>query len=402
MLAGSGLSWRAGETHEVRAGDCLVYRPNAGAHTLIAGRRAARRARVRRAAPGRARAPAARGVLWAGPSWVADAVAAGHPWEREAAAGPLRCPRAVSPRPDWIVHRDDVEPEDVVRPGRRYRASPARRGRGRRHDRPPPSRDRARRERLSAPLPLRRGGALRDPRRDGHGARRRRGGPRARRARARAAGRERGSHTRSARGRRGSNASPTGSASTNDIVYYPDSRKFVRRIGVIGRIEPLGYWDGEDAPEVGHWGQTPSVHAQDVGGADRVTTPVQTQTAVMGGAVDARSPIRCARPRRRRIGAPPAGAADAPARWSSGPRAAGRVRRRAHRRCARHAGAARRRRGRVRLGRARRAVDRRPAVRARGLARRAPRRALAPGPAELVRRPGEVARDRRRPRAARR
>ncbi len=28
VLAGSGLSWRAGETHEVRAGDCLVYRPN--------------------------------------------------------------------------------------------------------------------------------------------------------------------------------------------------------------------------------------------------------------------------------------------------------------------------------------------------------------------------------------
>ena len=37
VLAGSGLSWRAGETHEVRAGDCLVDRPAAGAHTLIAG-----------------------------------------------------------------------------------------------------------------------------------------------------------------------------------------------------------------------------------------------------------------------------------------------------------------------------------------------------------------------------
>ena len=37
MLAGSGLSWRAGETHEVRAGDCIVYRPGQGAHTLVAG-----------------------------------------------------------------------------------------------------------------------------------------------------------------------------------------------------------------------------------------------------------------------------------------------------------------------------------------------------------------------------
>ena len=30
VLSGSGLSWRAGETHEVRPGDCLVYRPDAG------------------------------------------------------------------------------------------------------------------------------------------------------------------------------------------------------------------------------------------------------------------------------------------------------------------------------------------------------------------------------------
>ena len=111
MLAGSGLSWRAGETHEVRAGDCLVYRPDAGAHTLIAGdepldvlafgeRRPAELAHLPRA-----------GVLWAGPSWVADAVAAGHPWEREveagraadaraglAAAGLDRAPRRRRPR----------------------------------------------------------------------------------------------------------------------------------------------------------------------------------------------------------------------------------------------------------------------------------------------------------------
>ena len=61
-------------------------------------------------------------MLWAGPSWVADAVAAGGPWEREAAAGPLALPAEVSPRPGWIVHRDDVESPEVERPGRRYRA----------------------------------------------------------------------------------------------------------------------------------------------------------------------------------------------------------------------------------------------------------------------------------------
>ena len=122
VLAGSGLSWRAGETHEVRAGDCLVYRPDAGAHTLIAGdepmdvlafgeRRPAELCHLPRAA-----------VLWAGPAWVADAVAGGEPWDRESAAGPLKMPAEVSPRPAWIVHRDDVEGVREERPGRSYRA----------------------------------------------------------------------------------------------------------------------------------------------------------------------------------------------------------------------------------------------------------------------------------------
>ena len=34
VLAGSGLSWRDGRTHEVRANDCLVHKPRAEAHTL--------------------------------------------------------------------------------------------------------------------------------------------------------------------------------------------------------------------------------------------------------------------------------------------------------------------------------------------------------------------------------
>ena len=61
------------------------------------------------------------GVLWAGPSWVDDAVAAGHPFQREAKAGTLPLPE-VSPRPGWIVHRDDVEALEVERPGRSYRS----------------------------------------------------------------------------------------------------------------------------------------------------------------------------------------------------------------------------------------------------------------------------------------
>jgi len=38
-----------------------------------------------------------------------------------------------------------------------------------------------------------------------------------------------------------------GTRDTNDIVYYPRSNKiFFRGVGLIGRIERLDYWDGEE------------------------------------------------------------------------------------------------------------------------------------------------------------
>src|SRR5436190_4669178 len=36
VLSGRGLSWQGGDVAEVRAGDCIVYLPGAGAHTLHA------------------------------------------------------------------------------------------------------------------------------------------------------------------------------------------------------------------------------------------------------------------------------------------------------------------------------------------------------------------------------
>ena len=40
-----------------------------------------------------------------------------------------------------------------------------------------------------------------------------------------------------------------GQRDNNDIIYYPDSSKIsLAGIGVIARIESLGYWDGEDLP----------------------------------------------------------------------------------------------------------------------------------------------------------
>ena len=38
-----------------------------------------------------------------------------------------------------------------------------------------------------------------------------------------------------------------GTREPNDICYYPRSNKvFLRGVGVIGRIEQLDYWDGEE------------------------------------------------------------------------------------------------------------------------------------------------------------
>jgi uncharacterized cupin superfamily protein len=36
VLSGSGLSWQGGETYDVRAGDCIVYRAHEGAHSVHA------------------------------------------------------------------------------------------------------------------------------------------------------------------------------------------------------------------------------------------------------------------------------------------------------------------------------------------------------------------------------
>jgi uncharacterized cupin superfamily protein len=248
VLAGSGLSWRAGETHEVRAGDCLVYLPDQGAHTLIAGaepmdvlafgeRRRAELTHLPRA-----------GVLWAGPAWVGDAVAAGHPWQREAKAGRLQIPAAVSPRPDWIVHLDDVAADDFERPGRRYlsrRLGVAAGGvtSGLRHVAIAPDHHgwprhcHAAEEELFVILSgtgTVRIGDDEAPVRAGHVVSRPAGTGIAHDFRAGPEGLEYLSY---------------GQRENNDIVYYPDSNKFsLGGVGVIGRIELLDYWDGEDLP----------------------------------------------------------------------------------------------------------------------------------------------------------
>jgi uncharacterized cupin superfamily protein len=246
VLSGSGLSWRAGETHEVRAGDCLVYLPCHGAHTLIAGdepmdvlafgeRRPAELCQLPRA-----------GVMWGGPAWVEDAVAEGHPWERETLAGALALPERVSPRPGWIVHRDDVEAREVERPGRSYRSrrlgvAAGGHTSGLRHMTIAPGKRGYPRHCHSAEEELfvilagsgtAHVGGEEAPLRAGHVLSRPAGTTVA--------------HGFSA-GPDGLEYLAYGQRQTNDIIYYPDSGKVsFAGVGVIGRFESLDYWDGED------------------------------------------------------------------------------------------------------------------------------------------------------------
>ena len=106
VLAGSGVCLLEGGAFEVRAGDCIVHRVFQ-AHTLRAGDDGLDvLAFGERGETEAAHLPRAH-VSWLGRSWV-EAGTGAHPWEREAAVGEPEVPE-VGPRPDRVVHVDDVE-----------------------------------------------------------------------------------------------------------------------------------------------------------------------------------------------------------------------------------------------------------------------------------------------------
>lgn len=109
VLAGDGLVWLNEETHEVRAGDCVVALASEHMHAFVAGDGGLDLlAFGQRADPAMTYLPRA-GVVRAGVTL--DVSTGPHPWEREAAAGPLELP-PPSPRPANVVNLDDVEGEE--------------------------------------------------------------------------------------------------------------------------------------------------------------------------------------------------------------------------------------------------------------------------------------------------
>lgn len=244
VLGGGGLSWQDGKVFEVRTGDCIVH-PRRQAHTLRAGEDGLDvLVYGRRGGDASATLPRA-GVTWLGTSWVRSGEG-GHPWEQEVAAGEPEVGEP-EPRPANIVNVEDLPQERwidladaagsvasglnlvTIAPGRI--AAPAHchgaeeeifvvlEGDGMLELVPSPrARDRGHEEEHHAV-------------RAGHVV-------------ARPAGTQIAHAFRGGDG--GMKVLMYGWRDTNDITYYPRSNKIAfRGIGLITRLEPLGYWDGE-------------------------------------------------------------------------------------------------------------------------------------------------------------
>ena len=249
VLAGSGLSWQDGETYEVRAGDCLVHRPLGKAHTLRAGDAGldvlayGQRHRI-----GGAFLPRL-GVYWLWPSW-AEVGEGENPFDREQH---LEWPEP-SPRPDSIVNLDDVE-GDYGGISKRLGGTAGAKQTGLNWVALPPNEEGApphchsAEEELFVVL-------------DGEGTLELWPGPKpgaplpTEPDETHAVGRghivSRPAATRISHcfraGDQGLTYLAYGTKEPNDICYYPRSNKlFFRGLGLIARVEPLEYFDGEPA-----------------------------------------------------------------------------------------------------------------------------------------------------------
>jgi uncharacterized cupin superfamily protein len=241
VLAGTGLSWQDDATHEIGPGDLLVHRAQAEAHTLVAGPDEPLEvlAFSSGSPTGLTTLPRA-GVTWTGSRWLpADAP---HPFAAEPPAAELP---PLAPRPPTIVALADVEPRtrSVGRVHHVRRDLGTAAGSvlsGLQHVDVPPGKFSSTRHCHSLEdeifvvfagggtvllgdeaTPVRTGSVVYRP-----------------------AGTE-VAHTFQA-GDDGLTLLAYGTREPGDNCWYPDSGKdFLGGIGIIARVEPLDYWDGE-------------------------------------------------------------------------------------------------------------------------------------------------------------
>ena len=250
VLAGAGLAWQDGAVHEVRPGDCVVHRPNEQEHTFVGGDDGLEVVVFGTRHPTELGwLPRSRAIRLGWP-WVEGRD--DDPWEVEATVEPLAVGEP-SPRPENIVNVDEVELEES-RPGL-WTASLATRERsvlaglhwerleaGKTNGRP-----HCHSEEEEVFVMLEGEGTLElwpAPVQREHGAEREDVPVRAGDVVARPPATRIGHRFRA--GPKGLTMLTYGTRKANDICWYPRSNTiFLRGIGVIARVEPLGYDDGE-------------------------------------------------------------------------------------------------------------------------------------------------------------
>jgi uncharacterized cupin superfamily protein len=244
VLDGSGLTLLDDDAYEIRAGDCIVYKSSHEAHTIRAGDDGLDVI----AFGAREYLPTSElprgGTMWSITGFIE--LQQGHPWDREPE---LFWPDPLPLRPQMIVNTEDIEPQ--IRGGRRRRdlATPAgSRWTGLKHIELDPGV-------LSGPphvhsaeeeifVVLAGDGALeltpagKDAEPEAHAVRT--GSVVARPPGTKVA------HAFRA-GESGLTLIAWGTRDPNDICWYPRSKKILwRGVGVVGRVEPLDYWEGEE------------------------------------------------------------------------------------------------------------------------------------------------------------
>jgi uncharacterized cupin superfamily protein len=257
VLSGDGISVQGDGSKEdayaVGAGDCLVHLALEHAHTLQAGQDGLEvLAFGERHYAANTLLPRA-GVSWLGPTWVLEGKPNDHPWQREAAVGPPEVGE-LAERPARIVNVEDVEVDTregatVARAARDLggAAGSLKTGLKLYDVRPgrlinPPHCHSAEEEifvvldgegTLELWPHLRFGGEHEEhPVRRGSVVARPAGTGLAHAFRA---------------GDRGLSVLAYGTRDPRDVTYYPRSGKVsIRGVGLIGRLETLDYWDGED------------------------------------------------------------------------------------------------------------------------------------------------------------
>jgi uncharacterized cupin superfamily protein len=242
VLAGTGLSWQGDAVHEIRAGDVIVHLADGAPHTLLGtGDEPLDVLAYASGSPTRLTLLPRAGVARVGSRWIPQD--APHPFAAEPPAGELP---ALAPRPSTIVALGDVRSDLQERgPVHRTRRDLGRAAgsqlSGLQHVTVAPGRRSSVRHCHSHDhemfVVLSGSGTLLlgDER---HGVR-----PGAVVARPPGTG---VAHAFEA-GPGGLVLLAYGTRAVGDMCWYPDSQKVsFRALGVIGRLTPLGYWDGEE------------------------------------------------------------------------------------------------------------------------------------------------------------